>query len=205
MDSIVKVKNILDNIIMNQINKNTVQLRLLDVHCASCVNSIDNVLSKQKTIESYQVNFANRTVTVRGDLTAIKIMELIKKAGYKSEELSSAYEVNHKRYKSQRFIWLQSLLAGVWGITLIILALTGVMPNLFTIGGMIYAISLGCVTFVVMMLSGFRYYISAFKSLWHGHMTMDTLVMLGTSTAWIYSMLVVIMPTLFVPQAKLIA
>ena len=191
MDSIVKVKNILDNIIMNQINKNTVQLRLLDVHCASCVNSIDNVLSKQKTIESYQVNFANRTVTVRGDLTAIKIMELIKKAGYKSEELSSAYEVNHKRYKSQRFIWLQSLLAGVWGITLIILALTGVMPNLFTIGGMIYAISLGCVTFVVMhvdhkfmdIISHAVEVPSITKAMAWSYDHAIALVMLGTSTA----------------------
>ena len=186
---------------MNQVDKNSVQLRLLDVHCASCVSTIDKVLAKQATIESYQVNFANRTVTVRGDLTAIKIIELIKQAGYKSEEMVSG-ESSHTPHKPQRFIWLQSLLAGVWGITLIILALTGVMPNLFTIGGMIYAISLGCVTFIIMMLSGYRYYISALKSLWHGQTTMDTLIMLGTSTAWIYSMLVITMPSMFVPQAR---
>ncbi len=60
----------------------------------------------------------------------------------------------------------------------------------------------GLVILLVMWVSGKQFFSSAWKSLKHRQANMDTLIALGTGAAWLYSMAVVISPSLFPSNAQ---
>lgn len=60
----------------------------------------------------------------------------------------------------------------------------------------------GVVTLAIMLISGRHFYIGAWKSFLNHNANMDTLIALGTGTAWIYSMLIVAFPQWFPEMAR---
>jgi Cu+-exporting ATPase len=60
----------------------------------------------------------------------------------------------------------------------------------------------GWLTLVMMLMTGEHFYKSGFKALKSGHANMDTLIAIGTSAAWLYSILVVYRPSMFPEAAR---
>jgi Cu+-exporting ATPase len=60
-------------------------------------------------------------------------------------------------------------------------------------------LSIAAFTGMVMLYTGWHYFAGAFRSLKSGSATMDTLIALGTGTAWLYSTIIVVFPAL-VPE-----
>lgn len=61
-------------------------------------------------------------------------------------------------------------------------------------------LTIGVLTFAVMVFAGGHFYKNAWQSLKNGSATMDTLVALGTGAAWLYSIVVNLWPEIFLSK-----
>ncbi|WP_261926488.1 cation transporter, partial [Vibrio aestuarianus] len=70
----------------------TVNLALVGVTCASCVNTIEGALTNLEGVESVDVNFANRTATVQSHQSTLSLIQAIQAVGYDASEIVDADE-----------------------------------------------------------------------------------------------------------------
>ena len=100
--------------------------------------------------------------------------------------------------------WRRALVAGVVGVALISAEFSGLMPDLkdpqtwFGLSGQAFWGVIALICLFTMWYSGRNYYITAVKQARHLSANMDTLVALGTSAAWISSVILIIDPD-FIP------
>ena len=112
------------------------------------------------------------------------------------DEKEKADEAYHKRL--MREMWIALSL----GVPLMIYSLVvGEMTVTTTMERAVWLI-VGLLTFGVMFFAGRHFYIGAWKSFANHSANMDTLIALGTGTAWIYSMFVVFFPSLVPEMAR---
>jgi Cu+-exporting ATPase len=99
---------------------------------------------------------------------------------------------------------LRALVAGSVGISLMVAEMTGHTPRPSAPAGESFWLGISILCLFVMRFSGGHYYLGALKQARHLSANMDTLVALGTGTAWLASLLIVIQPQgLFLPTEKL--
>jgi Cu+-exporting ATPase len=105
---------------------------------------------------------------------------------YAEEAQAAAAEVRRS--------WQRALLAGFVGMALMLAEMTGHTPQLSASGAESFWLGVAIICLFVMRFSGGHYYIGALKQARHLSANMDTLVALGTGTAWLASLLIVIRP-----------
>jgi P-type Cu+ transporter len=175
--------------------------------CASCVNRIERFLNKTPGVELAAVNLATEKATVRVDPAIAGRDELVKAveaAGYEvraeagaaiGETGTAALEAEMtaedlERERAQRQTLLQ---AGVAIGAAIVFMVAMFLPQ--TVVGMetINKLIMWPATFIQFWAGG-RFYRAAWRAGRHGGATMDTLVAVGTSAAWGYSVFVTMWP-----------
>src|SRR5215204_2594092 len=167
--------------------------------CASCVGRVERALKKVPGVLEANVNLANEKATVRyiaGEVEQRDLERAVKGAGYglvRGEEFSAedSYESEYKKLKSD------FLLAAA--LTAIILA--GSLPMMLGFEPLILMmwlnfVLLGLAT-PVQFWAGRSFYRGAWGALKHGQANMNTLVVMGTSAAYLYSAVVTLAPGLF--------
>ena len=170
-------------------------LKLLNVRCASCVKHIEKALAAQKNITHFQINFAERLLIVEGNITTKEVINLLASIGYESQLENE--EAIHKTADSQsKKLIYKILVAGIFGLGLLLLGLSPWHPNLNTHVGQAIWLILGVVSVIIIWYAGGHIYKSAFKAFFNHHATMDTLITVGTGAAWLFSMIICIMPHL---------
>ncbi|MES9940633.1 MAG: heavy metal translocating P-type ATPase [Candidatus Thiodiazotropha sp. 6PLUC2] len=105
---------------------------------------------------------------------------------YAQEALAAANEIRRS--------WQRALLAGVVGLGLMAMEMTGQTPALRAAGGQSYWLAVAIICLLVMRFSGGHYYLGALKQLKHYSANMDSLIALGTGTAWFSSLVIVMQP-----------
>ncbi|MES9859364.1 MAG: heavy metal translocating P-type ATPase [Candidatus Thiodiazotropha sp. LLP2] len=105
---------------------------------------------------------------------------------YAQEALAAANEVRRS--------WQRALLAGIVGMGLMVMEMTGQTPGLQAAGGQSYWLAVAIICLLVMRFSGGHYYLGALKQLKHYSANMDSLIALGTGTAWLSSLVIVMQP-----------
>ncbi|GAA0691186.1 heavy metal translocating P-type ATPase [Marinobacterium maritimum] len=168
--------------------------------CASCVGKIESALNRVPGVQEASMNFAERTVTVSGEVSSDDLVRAVEQAGYgaraaaqesSAELLDEKEEADRQYYK--RLLREMSIALGL-GIPLMIYGLAiGEMTVTTTTERVVWAL-VGLATLAVMLLAGRHFYVGAWKSLRNHSANMDTLIALGTGTAWLYSMVVVMVP-----------
>jgi len=92
--------------------------------------------------------------------------------------------------------WQRALLAGLVGSVLMVGHMSGLFPHPHD--GQLFWAGAALLCLVTMVFSGRNYFIGAWKQARHGAANMDTLVALGTGSAWVSSVLVIVDPD-FIP------
>jgi len=171
--------------------------------CAGCVSSVENAINHVDGIVSVNVNFAEHTALVTGTVEVKQIINAIKDAGYDASELKSVEDEIEKEaaeFAQYRTLLKQSVVAAAVGIPLLLMGWLGFMPMLEGGGRIFWAVISACTLFVLYYAGG-RFYRGAWKSFTVHNANMDTLIALGTGTAWFFSTLLVIYPGL-VPEGS---
>ncbi|MBA4501319.1 heavy metal translocating P-type ATPase [Marinobacterium marinum] len=166
------------------------QFALHNVRCAGCVRSVEKSLQQSEGIDDFAINFADRTATVQTDVDPSVVVQAVEAAGYGASLIQSPddYEQRARQERAAfRQTLKQSLVALLVGGVLMLAMLVGWMPDLQTHSGLLQGVALGVITLAIMMYSAGHIYKGAWKGLFHGDLNMDTLIALGTGTAWIYS------------------
>ncbi len=182
----------------------TVRLSIGGMACAGCVGAVEDALKSVPGVEAASVNFAEHTAEVTGEITAEELIKTVTAAGYEAAELRSAADEEEKEAAEQAHyhrLLRQALVAGVIGFPLMLVGWLGLMPPLEGIGRIFWFVVAGLSLFVLWYAGG-RFFSGAWKSFVNHNANMDTLVALGTGTAWAYSSLVLLWPTLVPESAR---
>ncbi|MBN4080197.1 copper-translocating P-type ATPase [Beggiatoa alba] len=167
--------------------------------CAGCVASVEKSLQRVAGVESSSVNFAEHTADIEGDFSVEALMKAVQDAGYDAALLESVQDDVEKEaaeFEYYRTLVKKYRLAAILGIPLFILGLSDLLPTLASSSGQMIWFLIGLVTAFVMWYSGGHFFTGAWKAFKHHSANMDTLIALGTGTAWIYSMVIVLFPDL---------
>ncbi len=182
----------------------TVRLSIGGMACAGCVGAVEGALKSVPGVEAASVNFAEHTAEVTGEVTAEELIKAVIAAGYEAAELKSAADEAEKEAAEQAHyhrLLRQALVAGAIGFPLMLAGWLGLMPPLAGAGRVFWFVVAGLSLFVLWYAGG-RFFSGAWKSFVNHNANMDTLVALGTGTAWVYSSLVLLWPTLVPESAR---
>jgi Cu+-exporting ATPase len=155
----------------------TVQLELEGMTCAACAARIDKALNKLDGVEA-SVNFATEKAAVRYDDGRVALEDLV------AAVEGAGYGASLTRAEGERGSRLGLRLAVAAGLTLPV-ALIAMVPPLGFDGWEWVALAL---TTPVWAWAGWPFHRAALKSLRHRGATMDTLISLGTTAAYVWSL-----------------
>lgn len=194
---------------VQQQSKSKISLILQGMTCASCVSSVEKACLRVEEVTHAQINLAEQTASISllSDTAEVrdKLINSISSAGYQasiiedeSQQQSQLQTANIKAQQQFKRSAISALSIGaplmLWGVmggNMMIRSST----DQFTWG------IIGAICLLLLLTAGRSFFINAWQSLVHRRATMDTLVALGTGSAWLYSMLVVIQPSWF-PSAS---
>ncbi len=165
---------------------NRIDLPLEGMTCAACASRIGRGLSKLDGVEQADVNFASSKATVLFDpdlVDEIKFKATVEGLGYSVPENpdQEASERKHLATLTQRLIF-----AAMFATPALLISM---VPFLDFSGSRWVA---GALASPVVFYSGFGFHRAAWMNLRHGSTTMDTLVSMGTLSAWTWSMVVLL-------------
>jgi Cu+-exporting ATPase len=167
--------------------------------CASCVERVGRALEKVPGVLEANVNLANERATVgyvSGQVELRDLEEAVEGAGYEvvRGEESSVEDTHEREHKKLRMDFLLSA-------TLTALILLGSLPMMLGLEPLIPMmwLNLGLLVLAtpVQFWAGRRFYRGAWGALRHGQANMNTLVVMGTTAAYLYSAVAALAPGLF--------
>ena len=176
------------------------QLVIEGAGCASCFLKIEAALKQTPGVQNAEMNFADRTVLVSGTADSQLLVQAVESVGYNAkpfedkpdtdvvDEKEAADRTYYKKLMRDTFIALSL------GIPLMTYSIVVDEMTVETNVERLLWLAVGLLTLGVMFFSGRHFYIGAWKSFKNHSANMDTLIALGTGTAWFDSMLVVLVP-----------
>ncbi|WP_169976779.1 heavy metal translocating P-type ATPase [Tautonia rosea] len=174
------------------------ELAISGMHCASCVGRVENALSRVPGVSEARVNLATERASIRIDPAEFDLRSLeraVSEAGYVARPIdrradpTQAAAAMRRERKDRIASWRRRLVVGIVFVTPLIIL--GLGPMLIG-GAWQHALWIGWAMLVpatiLQVFLGGPYIRGAIDRLRHGSTNMDTLIALGTSTAFIYSL-----------------
>jgi Cu+-exporting ATPase len=182
----------------------TLTLPVEGMTCASCVLRVEKTLKKVDGVQEASVNLATEKVTLTFDPTKIELPKLaraVEEVGYKlvlpksvtsSQKLLSSHEESYKKLKRD-FLFSALLTAPIIFISMV--SMTDLFMSWSPLSRDDVNKVLLILTTLVMVVSGKRFFTIAWKLAKHFTSDMNTLVTVGTGTAYLYSALAILFPS----------
>ncbi len=189
-------------------NASNIQLNITGASCASCVNKIESAIRNVSGVDAAEMNFADRVVQVSGKASVEQLIQAVEAAGYKATELQILNPNDAVDEREQADLDYYHVLLRHTFIALSVgvpLMLYGLFIGEMTVNTVTQQFGwgiVGLITFTIMLLSGRHFYVGAWQAFLRHNADMDTLIALGTGTAWVYSMVVVLFPDLLPEPAR---
>jgi len=168
--------------------------------CASCAQTIEKATQKLSGMNHSTVNLATEKMSVQYDPVVLNVSDITKAvadAGYEAhEEVGSAESVDLDREKKQLHIkemWHRFLMSAIFTLPLLYIVMGHMLglPLPEIVDPMMYPITFSLTQLILtlpVMYYGRSFFTVGFKTLFKGHPNMDSLVALGTSAAFVYSL-----------------
>ncbi|GAK82923.1 lead, cadmium, zinc and mercury transporting ATPase [Vibrio ponticus] len=182
----------------------SINLLISGMTCASCVSSVEKTLLAVDGVSKAQVNLAEQSAivfTTDAELSSQALIQAVAKAGYSAQIIDDPKTQQQKQLEQQQQIqahhkrsaWIGLAVGGplmAWGV------LGGNMMIRNSSDQWVWGV-IGVICLWLLATAGRSFFTSAWLALKHGRATMDTLVALGTGAAWLFSMLIVLLPNWF--------
>ncbi|AEM20666.1 ZntA, Cation transport ATPase [Brachyspira intermedia PWS/A] len=171
-------------------------LKIGGMHCAACSRAVERALKKTEGIEDANVNIATEKAVFNYDEKKLKyddIVNVVVKAGYQvlAKEEDPAI-VKAREIKEQK---IRLIVSAIFSIPLFYISMAPMVsfvkfpipsflvhhinPQVFSIVAIFLC--------VPVMISGYKFYTLGFPALFRGSPNMDSLVAIGTTAAFSYS------------------
>ncbi len=179
------------------------------MHCAACVSRAERVLEMDPGVLSAEVSLATESAQLRfvpGLLELDSLAEAVERAGFRLEDESGEdFEESLRKREREREEEYSGLLRKFWvgvllGTPVAVIGHAHLIPGLQGLehGTMRALWFASCLMSIpIMAYVGSRFFTGAWSAFKHREATMDTLVALGTGSAWIYSTVALLFPGLF--------
>lgn len=173
------------------------------MHCASCASNIEKNTRKILGVTSSNVNLVAEIMEIEFDeekVTPLDIKKVVTDLGFKlleDEQSANKQEQQENKEKEIKKLWNHFVWSAMFSIPLLIIAMGpmvlhffGIMlpnainPEKYPCFFSILQISLATPVLII----GYKYFIVGFKSLIKGSPNMDSLIAIGTSSAYLYSL-----------------
>lgn len=172
----------------------TTKLHIEGMHCTSCAGLIENEIKKVPGVESATVHFSTKRAVITHDepTPAEDLITAVKKAGYKaSSEDNEATGHDHMQGEGQLTQWRNRFIIGtLFSIPLLGFMILWLVPT-FPYGEAIIpyiAIASLLLATPVQFILGASFYKGTWSGLRMRRFTMDSLIAIGTSAAYFYSL-----------------
>jgi Cu+-exporting ATPase len=175
-------------------------LKIGGMSCVDCAKSIEKALNNREGIYNATLNFATEKVAVEYNpeqVSVAGIKKTIQEVGYQVIEPERMAEDTENKERKRHIEHLKRLLIAsiVLSVPTIIFTWFPVLPLLPN------NVWLFILATPVQFILGWTFYVGTYKGLKNRTANMDTLIAMGTSTAWIYSTAVTFTPSIF-PQGS---
>lgn len=167
------------------------------MHCATCASTIREVLEKTPGVSSATANFALGKVKVEYDSAVVdpgSLAEVIEGAGYKVLELEGVMADKLARREELRDLKTTLVLALALAVPISIVSMTPGLSDGSIIEEATRNWLLLIMSVPVQFYAGLRFYKGFYRALKNRRANMDTLVVLGTTSAWLFSAMVTAAP-----------
>ncbi|MFA6052110.1 MAG: heavy metal translocating P-type ATPase [Methylobacter sp.] len=176
-------------------NSDTLRLSILGMRCAGCVSAVEGALAAVAGVTSVSVNFADHSAMVTGNADPEVLKQAVKAAGYDAAVMEGLLEDTSEQEKQElqryRKLMKKAAVAAVFGASLMAAEYSGWLPEIGSATGQWFWPEIALITLGILIYSGWHFYSGAYKSLTLGQANMDTLIALGTGSAWLYSCIVI--------------
>jgi len=179
-------------------------LRVTGMTCASCVASVESIVSNLEGIDSVRVNLPLEKATIRWseganeDLGAVK--DAISKGGFGSEEYVDPKKYREESLENANKMGLQVIISLILTVpTFFLTMFAGDLGQVYDLDSRLFIAFI--LSSIVYFYAGMEFHKGAWQAILSGRANMDVLVHIGTTTAMIWSSLVVFSPYLdFLPS-----
>ncbi|MBE0487372.1 heavy metal translocating P-type ATPase [Marinobacter sp.] len=182
-----------------------VALSVSGATCASCVASIEKALMSVPGVTHAHMNLADNTATASGKAEPDALIKAVESAGYGASVLEDTEAADDRRQeqdkKRYQVLLVKMAISLGLGVVLMIWGM-GFDTMMVTEANQVTWFNFGILTLGVMIATGGHFFTGAWKAFRHHNANMDTLIALGTGTAWLYSIVVVSVPTLLPEMAR---
>lgn len=174
----------------------TSRLAIYGMHCSSCAGIIEKQLSKIPGVSKANVNFSAEKAFVNTDGTVQpdELLDAVKSAGYRAEVLDSEEaEAKEKMNRAHAIIRLRNkfLISMTLSLPMLYFMLLDFFPSLP--GGQILPPYFAIISLILTLPIQFVIGAGFYKGMWSGFkmktFNMDSLIAIGTSTAFFYSLI----------------
>jgi Cu+-exporting ATPase len=168
-------------------NSDEITLQVEGMNCASCVAHVEKAAKGVAGVEDCRVNLATGRAAVKldpGKTTAQAVAAAITESGYPA----TAGRVDEHSHHDQSGIWFRRAVAGIvlWFplelLHWIMRLMSGSEPAWMTWAALVTST-------IAIVYVGRGFYASAFRALRHGTSNMDTLIAMGATVAYGYSVI----------------
>lgn len=167
--------------------------------CASCVSRVENKLRDLEGVTDVKVNLANERATVEylDSRTGIEdFRSALKDIGYKVslEEVGETSSRDREEERHQRETSVLAWKLGFSALLSFLIFLFGMFPDLHSMSAAQNRLALFLLATPVQFWAGWQFYKGTWTGLRHGYTDMNTLIAVGTSAAYFYSVFAVFFP-----------
>ena len=168
--------------------------------CASCAMTIENAVSKIPGVDKASVNLATEIMTVEANdsVTPEAIAKVVDGVGYSARPRGKSVEEeleekNEKKEAHLREMKRNLTISAIFTVPLLFIAMADMVgiPMPAFLSPMQSPVSYALIQLALslpIIWIGRRFFVDGFKALSKGHPNMDSLVALGTSAAFLYSL-----------------
>ena len=185
----------------------TLTMHVDSMTCASCVGRVDKALAAVSGVLEVNVNLASETATVtylEGQVGTTDLLQAASEAGYPARLKDSAApeDMGTRKAVEAQDLARRTLLAAVLAVPVFVLEMGGhAIPGFHdwigrSIGHETSWIIQFILTTIVLAGPGRQFYLKGFPALLRGAPDMNSLVALGTSAAYVFSVVATFLPTL---------
>ena len=178
------------------------RLAIQGMTCAGCVASVQKALAATPGVEHAEVNFASHTARIHGDVDAEALVQAVESVGYGAEPIVDLRQAERQRAERNQREYRRKLKGSLASLALAVPLMVMMLihhPEPTGLARLGWGL-VGLATLAVLAFPGRAFFVGAWKALRHHQANMDTLIALGTGTAWLYSMAVVVAAP-WLPQA----